>query len=59
MRCGAVRFVRFFYYKTANHTAPCAVVHYYLRCFAVMPFYGQFWCDFCGLMNTPKSSLYS
>ena len=26
MRCGVVRFVRFSYYKTANHTAPCSVV---------------------------------
>ena len=24
--CGAVRFVRFSYYKTANYTAPCGVV---------------------------------
>ena len=42
MRCSAVRFVWFFYYKTAIHTASCAVVHYYLRYFAVMPFYEQF-----------------
>ena len=62
--CGAVRFVRFSYYKTANHTAPCgvvrcSVVQYYLWCGAVMPFCGQFWCSFCGLcglcglVNTP------
>ena len=58
MRCGAVRFVWFSYYKTANHTTlcgavRCGVVHFYLRCGAVMPFYGRFWCSFCDLMNTP------
>ena len=30
--CGAVRFVRFSYYKTANRTAPCDVV----RCGALL-----------------------
>ena len=30
--CGAVRFVRFTYYKTANYTAPCGVV----RCSALL-----------------------
>ena len=54
-----VRFVQFSYYKTANRTAPCGVVqcgvvrcgavYYYLWCCAVMPFYKQLWCDFCGL----------
>ena len=34
--CGAVRFVRFSYYKTANRTAPCGVV----QCGVVMPFCG-------------------
>ena len=32
MRCGAVRFVRFSYYKTANYTAPCGLV----RCGALL-----------------------
>ena len=45
--CGAVQFVRFSYYKTANRTAPCGVVrcgavHYYLRCSAVMSFCVQY-----------------
>ena len=44
-----VRFVRFSYYKTANYTAPCGAMHYYLRCGMVMPFCRQFWCGFCGL----------
>ena len=35
MWCGAVRFS---YYKTANCTTLCGVVHYYLWCGAVMPF---------------------
>ena len=26
-----MRFVQFSYYKTANRTAPCDVMHYYLR----------------------------
>ena len=30
--CGAVQFVRFSYYKTANRTAPCGVV----RCGALL-----------------------
>ena len=54
---GVVRFVRFSYYKTANRTAPCGVVHYYLRYGAVMLFYRRFWCDFCSLcdlVNTPN-----
>ena len=48
-----MRFVLFSYYKTANRTAPCGAVHYYLRCSAVMPFCGRFWCVFCSLVNTP------
>ena len=52
---GAVRFVRFSYYKTVNRTVPCGVVHYYLRCGAVMPFCRWFWCGFCCLVNTPNS----
>ena len=60
---GAVRFVRFSYYKTVNRTVPCGVVHYYLRCGAVMPFCERFWCgfcglcDLCGLVNIPSYSL--
>ena len=30
--CGAVRFVQFSYYKTANYTTPCGVV----RCGALL-----------------------
>ena len=41
--CGAVRFMRFSYYKTANCTAPCGV----MRCGVVMLFYRRFWCGFC------------
>ena len=40
-----------------HHAVWCSVVHYYLRCSMVMPFYGRFCCDFfglCGLMNTPS-----
>ena len=43
-----MRFVRFSYYKTANRTTPYNVV----RCGAVIPFCGWFWC---GLVNTPSS----
>ena len=52
-----MQFVRFSYYKTTNCIAPYSAVHYYLRCDAVMPFCGQFWCSFCDLcdlMNTPN-----
>ena len=31
-----MRFVRFFYYKTANYIAPCGAVHYYLWCSALL-----------------------
>ena len=61
MRCGVVRFSS---YKTANRIAPCGVVRYgalllAVRCGAVMPFCGWFWCGFCSLcdlVNTPNGS---
>ena len=55
-----MRFVRFSYYKTANRTAPCSAVYYYLWCSAVMLFCERFWCGFCslcGLVNTPSHNL--
>ena len=54
--CGAVRFS---YYKTANRTTPCGVVHCYLWCGAIVSFFEQFWCDFCslcGLVNTANEN---
>ena len=41
-RCGAVRFVRFSYYKTANCTVPCGVVRCNITCAVVMPFCERF-----------------
>ena len=51
--CGAVRFVRFSYYKIANCTAPCGVVRCNITCGAVRlcHFAGSL-CGLCGLVNT-------
>ena len=54
--CGAMQFS---YYKTANCTTPCGVMHCYLWCGAIISFFKQFWCDFCslcGLVNTPNEN---
>ena len=46
-----------------HHAVWCGAVQYYLRCGAVMPFCGRFWCGFCGLcslcglVNTPNCSI--
>ena len=37
-----VRFVRFSYYKTANHTTPCNAVYCSLRYGRIMLFCGRF-----------------
>ena len=55
-RDGAVRFVRFSYYKTANRTAPwgvvwCGAMNYYLRCGYTIS--RVVWCGLCSLVNTP------
>ena len=45
--------------QTTLHLAVwCGAVQYYLRCDAVMPFCGRFWCGLCGLcslVNTSRS----
>ena len=53
-----MRFVWFSYYKIANCTTPCNTVHYYLWCGAIMPFFRQFWCNFCGLRNLANNFRY-
>ena len=53
MRCGLCGFLIIKPQTTLHYAVRCDVVHFYLRCGAVMPFYGQFWCSFCDLMNTP------
>ena len=56
VRCGLCGFLIIKLQTALHYAVWCGAVHYYLRCGAVMPFYGWFWCDFCGLcgvMNTP------
>ena len=38
---------------TLHHVVWCGVVHCYLRCGVIMPFFGRFWYSFCGLVHTP------
>ena len=33
------------------------MVHYYLRCGALMPFCGRFWCGFCGVRMVSEVSV--
>ena len=33
------------------------MVHYYLRCGAVMPFCERFWCGFCGVRRVSEVSV--
>ena len=46
--------------KSLHHVVQCDVMHCYLWCGSIMPFYGRFWCSFyglcglCGLVNTPS-----
>ena len=58
MRCGLCNFLIIKPQTALHHAVWCGAVQDYLRCDAVMPFYGRFWCNFydlcglCGLMNT-------
>ena len=63
MRCSLCGFLIIKPQTALHHAVWCGAVHYYLRCGAVMPFCGRFWCGFCGLcglcglVNTPTHSV--
>ena len=60
VRCGLCGFLIIKLQTALHHAVWCGAVQYYLWCSEVMPFYGRFWCGFCGLyglcslVNTPS-----
>ena len=49
MWCGLCGFLIIKPQTALHHAVWCGAVQYYLRCVAIMPFCGRFWCSFCGL----------